>query len=187
MAQGSGVIVASSTNPTGYTTSSGTSFSCPLAAGAAALVVKANPGATPLEIIAALKATANNTASPDNLVGWGILNAEAAIAYLAPNSVGTSPVIPTEFVLEQNFPNPFNPVTTVRYGVPVASSVSLRVYDVLGREVRTLVEGEVAASSHVVQWDGTDDAGVPLSSGVYFCRLTSDRGDAVSRSMMLLK
>jgi serine protease AprX len=187
MAQGSAVVVASSTNPTGYTTSSGTSFSCPLAAGAVALVLKANPTATPMEIIAALKATGNNASTPNNLNGWGILNAAAAISYLQSSSVDLSPSVPVEFSLEQNFPNPFNPTTTIRYEVPVASSISLKVFDTMGREVRTLFSGNRGASSFTALWDGTNNAGFPVSSGVYLYRLTSDQGFSATRSMVLLK
>jgi len=187
MAQGSGVVVASSTNPTGYTTASGTSFSCPLAAGAAALVLKAHPSATPMEIIAALRATANNAATPNNLVGWGILNAAAAIDYLQANGVGGPAPLPAAFSLEQNFPNPFNPSTTIRYGLPEGSTVSLKIYDVMGREVRTLLSGYQEAASYSLVWNGTDNAGGPVSSGVYIYRLTSDRGFSAARSMVLLK
>jgi serine protease AprX len=187
MAQGSGVVVASSTSPTGYTTSSGTSFSCPLAAGAAALVLKAHPAATPMQILGALRATANNAATPNNLVGWGILNAAAAIEYLQASGVPPAPLIPEGFSLSQNFPNPFNPVTTIRYGLPEASTISLKIYDVMGREIRTLVAGRQDASSYTLQWDGTDNAGSPVSSGVYIYRLTSDRGFSTARSMVLLK
>jgi hypothetical protein len=79
MALGSSVRVASSTITTGYTTASGTSFSCPLAAGVAALVVHARPNATPVQIMNSMRSTASRAATPDNLYGWGILDALAAI------------------------------------------------------------------------------------------------------------
>jgi hypothetical protein len=79
MAMGSSVRVASSTITTGYTTASGTSFSCPLAAGVAALVVHARPNATPMQIMNSMRSTASRAATPDNQYGWGILDALAAI------------------------------------------------------------------------------------------------------------
>ncbi|MER3524150.1 MAG: hypothetical protein C4326_08810 [Ignavibacteria bacterium] len=79
MARGSSVYVASATNPTGYGTSNGTSFSCPLVAGVAALLVQARPHATPLEITDALRSTASQATTPNNLYGWGIVNALAAL------------------------------------------------------------------------------------------------------------
>ncbi|TAK60523.1 MAG: hypothetical protein EPO24_06620 [Bacteroidetes bacterium] len=81
MAMGSGVRVASSTNPVAYGSSNGTSFSCPISAGVAALVLCANPSLTPMQVRDALRLTANNAASPNNNYGWGILNARNAIGY----------------------------------------------------------------------------------------------------------
>ena len=72
-AMGSSVTVASTSNPTGYTTSSGTSFSCPLTSGVAALVLSANPSLTPIQVREALRETASQASTPDNLLGWGIL------------------------------------------------------------------------------------------------------------------
>jgi serine protease AprX len=187
MAMGSGVRVASSTNPTGYTYSSGTSFSCPLGAGAAALVLSANPSAAPLEVVAAMKATASNTAAPNNLIGWGIINTQAAIDYLQQASVGPVDPVPSGYVLEQNFPNPFNPSTTIMYALPATGMVSLKVYDVMGREIRTLVAEPQAAAHHTVRWDGTTSAGNQVPSGVYFYRLSADGRVRATRSMMLLK
>ncbi|MDW8466925.1 MAG: alpha-amylase family glycosyl hydrolase [Chloroherpetonaceae bacterium] len=90
--------------------------------------------------------------------------------------------VPKTFALEQNYPNPFNPTTTIRYQLPVASDVSLKVYDVLGREIATLVRARQAAGAYQVQWSA--DAG--LSSGVYFYRLQA--GNFVqTRKMMLIK
>lgn len=81
MAMGSGVVVASATNPTGYTTASGTSFSCPLTAGVCGLILSANPLLTPFQVREALRNTANNAASPNNQYGWGIVNALQAVNY----------------------------------------------------------------------------------------------------------
>jgi hypothetical protein len=86
-----------------------------------------------------------------------------------------------------NFPNPFNPRTTVQYGVPKPSSVSLRVYDVSGRLVRTLVDaGAHGAGRYDVGWDGADERGVPVAGGVYFARLTVGE-DTASTKLVLLK
>jgi len=80
--------------------------------------------------------------------------------------------LPKEFALQQNFPNPFNPTTTISYDLPKAAFVSLKVYDVLGREVATLADGLQAASSYKVQFNGSR-----LSSGVYFYHLTARSQD----------
>jgi hypothetical protein len=89
--------------------------------------------------------------------------------------------LPKQFALEQNYPNPFNPTTTISYQLPVASQVSLKVYDVLGREVMTLVNGKQEAGVYNLSLNGAT-----LSSGIYFYRLQS--GNFVqTKKMMLVK
>ena len=95
-------------------------------------------------------------------------------------------VLPTAFRLEQNYPNPFNPSTTIRYALPKASEVKLVVLNSLGQHVKTLVSRKQAAGTYTATWDGTDERGVQVPSGVYFYRLAA--GDHVSvRKMLLLK
>jgi subtilisin family serine protease len=100
-----------------------------------------------------------------------------------------APGIPQQVVLEQNYPNPFNPVTRIRYGLPGTSRVRVTVYDIIGREVATLAEGEQSGGFHDVQWDGTEAGGVPVASGLYFCRLevAGETSGIVVRKMLLLK
>src|SRR6267143_951506 len=87
-----------------------------------------------------------------------------------PLSVSGNPKsLPAHFELHQNYPNPFNPATSIHYDVPRASHVTLRIFDILGREVRTLVNQDLRAGSYNIQWD----AGM-APSGVYFYRLTGD-------------
>lgn len=90
------------------------------------------------------------------------------------------------FNLQQNHPNPFNPSTRIQYGLAVAGSVELSVYDVCGARVATLVEGFRPAGPGVVDWDGTDAAGRAVASGLYFCRLRAGT-IALTRKMILLK
>lgn len=94
--------------------------------------------------------------------------------------------LPGSYSLEPNYPNPFNPTTSIRYALPASGHVTLRIYNVLGQSVRTLVDGTVEAGVHDVLWDGSDDTGIPVASGVYFYRLTA--GDfEQSRKMVLIK
>jgi hypothetical protein len=94
---------------------------------------------------------------------------------------------PAEFALGQNFPNPFNPTTTLRFSVPTgAERVKLSILNVSGRVVRTLVDGTAEPGLQSKVWDGTDDRGEAVASGVYFVRFAAD--DRVeTRKMTLLK
>ena len=89
-------------------------------------------------------------------------------------------------VLYQNVPNPFNPVTTIRYSVGGTGRVELGVYDVGGRLVTRLVNATQPAGIYNVSWDGRDERGSQVSSGVYFYRLRTP-GSAQTRKMVLLK
>jgi flagellar hook assembly protein FlgD len=78
--------------------------------------------------------------------------------------------------LDQNYPNPFNPETTIRFQLPMPSSVTIAVYDMLGREVRSLVSGNQDAGYHSIIWDGRTNAGQHAASGVYFYRIHAQGG-----------
>jgi hypothetical protein len=95
-------------------------------------------------------------------------------------------VIPVITELRSNYPNPFNPVTTIRFSIENVRNVNIDVYNVRGQRVRTLVNGVFATGSHVVVWNGTDDNGYAVSSGIYFYRMTAGEYSAV-RKMILLK
>jgi hypothetical protein len=100
--------------------------------------------------------------------------------------VSNPPPVPTVTTLEQNIPNPFNPVTVIRFGIAKPEWVQLVVYDVGGRPVRVLVEGRREASMCEVTWDGRDDSGQPVTSGVYLYSLKT--GDFVAtRKMVMLR
>ncbi|WP_142455898.1 T9SS type A sorting domain-containing protein [Gracilimonas mengyeensis] len=101
-------------------------------------------------------------------------------------TVSNEPIVdgqPTDFALNQNYPNPFNPTTVISYQLAQNSTVNLKVYDMLGREVASLVSGErMAAGSHEVQFDASN-----LSSGMYIYRLSTAAGQHFTRKMMLIK
>lgn len=95
---------------------------------------------------------------------------------------------PREFALHQNFPNPFNPDTTIKYDLAESADVTLQIYSVLGQVVRTLVASEAQnAGRYQIRWNGMDDRGVPVSSGVYFYRISADGKFDHVRKLMLLK
>jgi len=95
------------------------------------------------------------------------------------------PVLPSEFMLAQNYPNPFNPETRIEYSLPGPSDVNLAVFDVQGRKVRVLVDGQQDAGIKVVTWNGCDENGSRVSSGVYFYRLQA--GDYAETKKMVLE
>ncbi|MDZ7717560.1 MAG: T9SS type A sorting domain-containing protein [Balneolaceae bacterium] len=89
--------------------------------------------------------------------------------------------IPDDFTLAQNYPNPFNPTTVISYQLPVRSEVRLEVYDMLGRNVATLVNGQVSAGRHTINFDARN-----LSSGVYLYRLVAG-SQIMTRKLTILK
>ena len=95
-------------------------------------------------------------------------------------------VIPTQFELSQNYPNPFNPTTKISYALPQNSYVSIKVYDMLGREVKALVNNEMLAGNHSINWNGDDNNGIKVASGTYIYRITASNFVAVKK-MILIK
>ncbi len=91
-----------------------------------------------------------------------------------------------ELSLAQNYPNPFNPSTMIQYQLPEKVRVKLEIYNTAGRKVACVVDGEQKAGSHSVRWEGEDAAGVAVSSGVYFSRLTAGK-ETISRKLVLLR
>jgi hypothetical protein len=121
----------------------------------------------------------------DSAFSYTYANSEVTIDSTLATGVGRQPSLATDH-LEQNYPNPFNPITMIRFELSTPANVTLRIYDVTGRLIRTLVEGNVPVGPYAVEWDGKNVAGVPASSGVYFYRLTTSRFQE-TRKMVLLK
>lgn len=94
--------------------------------------------------------------------------------------------VPEAFNADPNYPNPFNPSTTVRYALPEASDVQVTIYNIQGQQVRALVQDRQEAGYYRVTWDGRDDAGRAVSSGIYFYRFVS-KGLVQTQKMLLLK
>jgi|GEM_PF-308976 len=100
--------------------------------------------------------------------------------------ITTDENLPTEYELAQNYPNPFNPMTNIELSLPTAGYVEIDVFNILGRRVRRMVERELPAGIHRVVFDGRDDSGSPLATGVYFYRISAGDFHA-TRKMLLLK
>ena len=100
-------------------------------------------------------------------------------------SIEESSSIPDVFALNQNYPNPFNPSTQISFDIPLASEmVTLSVYNILGQNINTLVNGALNAGRYTKEWDANDEMGNPVASGIYFYELRSN--NFVSRKKMLL-
>ena len=121
-------------------------------------------------------------ASDQQVTGWGwaIDNVVVSTDYTA---VGD---LPQAMALEQNYPNPFNPKTTIAFTLDRSAPVKLQVFDVAGRLVRTLVDEDLNAGTHTRTWQGRDDQGRQVASGVYLARFDHPKG-VESRSMVLVK
>lgn len=89
------------------------------------------------------------------------------------SSTGNNKILTPHFKLNQNFPNPFNPTTTINFSLEKESSVSIDIYNVTGEKVKSLFNGIEKAGSHSIEWNGTDNFGNQLPTGVYFYRLNS--------------
>jgi hypothetical protein len=98
---------------------------------------------------------------------------KAAVTVVEPQSMGSGEM-PQQYTLSQNYPNPFNAETQIQFSVAKAGQISLKVYNVTGQLINTLVEEEKGAGSYRVRWNGTDQHGGVLASGVYFCRMEAD-------------
>ena len=99
---------------------------------------------------------------------------------------GNPNVIPLEYSLGSNYPNPFNPTTQIEYALPVSNHVSIKVFNSLGQKVKTLVDRQMTPGTHHTNWDGTNDAGNVVPSGLYFYKMESSHFNSVKR-MLLLK
>jgi len=93
--------------------------------------------------------------------------------------------VPNDFVLDQNYPNPFNAHTKIAFNLPYDSYVRITVYDILGRQIRDLIDDLYQSGKHIVEWDGKDNTGNEVSSGFYFYTFEADEFTAVKKMLML--
>ncbi|HOH47110.1 MAG TPA: FlgD immunoglobulin-like domain containing protein, partial [Candidatus Cloacimonadota bacterium] len=113
--------------------------------------------------------------------GW---NRSGNIYQATPNADPSTPEVQTELV--GNYPNPFNPETTIRFSLQNAGTVSLNVYNARGQLVRSLVNNQMASGAHSVVWNGLDDSGRGVSSGIYYYRMQAGNFNQ-TRKMVLVK
>lgn len=175
-AMGRRVYLPSFTTANAYTRLSGTSFATPLVAGMAALVLQAHPTWDPFAVREALRGTALNAGAPNNDIGWGLVQVQAAAGWL-PSTTGVElpgalASGPGALALAAG-PNPFTPgggVTSIRFAAPGAAT--LDAYDVHGRHVARLFSGDATGGRNVA-WSGVDARGTRVPAGVYWLRLAA--------------
>jgi hypothetical protein len=145
-----------------------------------------------------LSATFTTPASTDDVVAWGfwfgswgaadavIRVDDISLMATATTGVEANDAMPAKYALSQNYPNPFNPVTTLDFSLQARGEVEMAVYDLVGHKVRTLVNAAMSSGVHSVTWDGRNDSGDLLSSGIYFYRLTAG-SNTITKKMLFLK
>jgi hypothetical protein len=130
----------------------------------------------------------DNTSPPSKAWTWGVREVSVGSALSrqqkSDSAASVQTTLPTEFKLQQNYPNPFNPTTQIRYDLPKAGHVTLLIFNSLGQEVRRLVDREQPAGYHFATWNGRDQQGKPVPTGVYHYRLQV--GDFVSTKKMMM-
>ena len=89
--------------------------------------------------------------------------------------------LPSKFTLEQNYPNPFNPSTSIQFSIPCQTKVELNIYNIMGKKVRTLVNSTYSTGNYNTVWDGTNDNGISVSSGIYFYQIISDNQKIINK------
>ena len=94
--------------------------------------------------------------------------------------------LPTETKLGNNYPNPFNPTTSINFALATPGTVTLEVFNIMGQKVRTLVDEQMPAGKHTITWDSKDESGASVASGAYFYKLTTDDYSS-TKKMLLLK
>lgn len=129
--------------------------------------------------------TVNNVASAeiDHFSYWALTDKNDAIISDIEND---NKNVPVEYSLEQNYPNPFNPSTSIRFKIARLEDLKITVYNILGQEVKTLIDKNMPVGNYEIQWDGTNNTGQRVASGIYFCLMKA--GEFVeTRKMMLLR
>lgn len=186
VAPGNNIASLRSTNPNESASFwSGTSQATPMVAGVVSLMLSVNPDLTPAESRQILRETARGDGTWNKFTGMGVLDASAAVTKAQSMVVSNETFkdnLPQRFSLSQNYPNPFNPTTNISFQLPANTQVSLKVYDLLGREVAVILANkQLKAGNHNYTFDAS-----LLSSGIYMYQMTAD-SNTLTKKMMLVK
>ena len=180
-ALGVSVYCVRSNTENDYRAASGTSFSAPLAAGAAAVILSANPEWTNMQVREAIMMTASLSNIPDNIYGYGILNTWAAINYQFTTGLKNEEIIPNVLKVFDAYPNPFNPATFIRVqSESIIPNLTLSIFNIYGQLIQTLEKETTNASRIDIKWDGNRN-----SSGVYFIKIDWPGGSRTQKITLL--
>ena len=180
-ALGVSVYCVRSNTENDYRAASGTSFSAPLAAGAAAVILSANPEWTNMQLREAIMMTASLANSPDNIYGYGILNTWAAINYQFTTGLKNEEIIPNVLKVFDAYPNPFNPATFIRVqSESIIPNLTLSIFNINGQLIQTLEKETTNADRIDIKWDGNRN-----SSGVYFIKIDWPGGSRTQKITLL--
>ena len=172
-----------------YSWAAGTSQAAPHVAGVAALIIEKNGGSMhPAQVEAALRKSADDLGKPgnDDYYGKGRVNAFKAVGGSLSKQLPEIASVPETFSLSKNYPNPFNPTTSIDFALPTESHVTLQIYNIQGQLVKTLQNGMKSAGNHSLIWNATNEAGISVPSGTYFYKINAGEYQATHK-MILLK
>ncbi len=161
-----------------YIAVNGTSLSCPLVAGAAALLLQAHPNLTNMDIYNLLRNTASQASTPDNNYGYGIIDVSAASNAVV--GIASEDNVVRDFELLPVYPNPFNPQTSIQFNLDKAAEIELAIFNTLGQQVSTLYSGQKSSGRHKFQWEASGNP-----SGLYFVVLSADGQKQVQKAVLL--
>jgi len=121
----------------------------------------------------------------DGLDSWQNMNPTPGMSNTSELSINHDQISPEQFALHQNYPNPFNPITTLRYDIPENAFVNIRIYDLKGRLVNTLVSKEQTAGYKAIKWAGVDDKGKAVSAGIYLYEIQAGNFRETKKMVLL--
>jgi subtilisin family serine protease len=166
-----------------YTYMDGTSMSSPITAGTVALIRSRFPYFTPQQVVDKLKLGVDSIYNLNptyiGLLGTGRINAYKCVFGTPTGVINWNQNIPSNFKLEQNFPNPFNPFTVIRFSIPAQTFVNIEVFDAVGRKMETLINKNLTPGNYETSWDASK-----YSSGVYFYKIKA--GEFIEMKKMIL-
>ena len=173
-----------------YANLSGTSMATPVTTGSIALYLEQNPTASVSQVRNAILLSVDKDEYtgdvPNEYFGYGKLNIFNAMATITTQVASDKNGIPAAFEIGQNFPNPFNPSTTVPYTINMPGVVDISIYNMLGQEITTLVDRYHGPGNYVTRWNGLNMNGNEVSGGVYYYKLKA-ADTTISRKMLLVK